>query len=176
MKLTQPQVNELIQLLLGIVAHWTAGTYDQVYDHYHFCIKYNKKTKKASVVQTRSLLSRGSHTYMRNTGRIGISLCAGWKGFPVMDAQIEVMAKLIAELCFVFKIDLNGMHDARNLKHPNIIHKVPNVTDHVFYAKMDEYGKVDIGEYLPIVIKKANWYFTKLKTGEINREYTLELY
>lgn len=168
--LTEKQIEGLKQDVFAIVTHWTAGTYSQVFDHYHFCITWDGL--KARVVQTRSLRERGAHTWKRNTGRIGISLCGAFPGFPIRKEQVEAMAKLVAELCFLLDIELDGTHEANDLNNPSVVHNVPNVTDHVFYAKMDKYGKPDIGEHLKPMLQKAKWYLSKIKTGEVKLEYT----
>lgn len=168
--LTEEQIQALQQLIFAIVLHHTAGTYKAIYDHYHFCITWDGF--KARAIQTRSLRERGSHTWKRNTGRIGISLCGAFTGYPIRKEQLEVMAKLIAELCIRFRIELDGFHDAQDLYNTVVTHKVPNVTDHVFYGKMDKYGKPDIGEHLKSVLHKAHWYYGKLKSGEQKFEHT----
>ena len=172
--LTQTQIDGLKQYLFAIVAHWTAGTYNAVYDHYHYCITWDGL--KAKAVQTLSLREKGSHVWKRNTGRIGISLCGAFSGYPIRREQLEVMSKLIAELCLRFGIDLDGFHQAFDLTDPSVSHKVPNVTDHVFYGKMDRYGKPDIGEHLKPVLQKAHWYLSKLKSGEQKYEHTIGMF
>lgn len=172
--LSKKQVEGLKQVLSGIVLHWTAGSYTAVYNHYHFNIKWNGE--EAEVVQTLSVRERGAHTWKRNTGRIGISLCGAYKGFPIHKGQIEAMGKLAAELCFLFDIDPNGKHTAMDLYDTSKFHNVPNVTDHVFYGKMDKYGKPDIGELLPVVLNKMQWYYSKLKSGEHKLQYTANIY
>lgn len=168
--LSAKQIETLKEIVCGIVMHWTAGNHKTTYDHYHFCIVWDGKN--ADVVQTRSLMSKGSHVWKRNTGRIGISLCGGIPQFPIQVKQIECASKLIAELCMLLDIDLKGNHVAMDLYDSSKFHNVPNVTDHVFYGNMDKYGKPDIGELLPTVLNKANWYLMKLKSGEIKPEYT----
>lgn len=171
--LNSKQIDGLKQVICGIVLHWTAGSYKNTYDDYHFCITWDGDN--ADAIQTRSLRERGAHTWRRNTGRIGISLCGGITQYPIRDRQIEVMAKLIAELCIIFDLDIEGTHLAIDLFNNAKFHKVPNVTDHMFYAKMDKYGKVDIGALLPVVLNKAKWYLVKLKNDEHKFEHTKDL-
>lgn len=172
--LNKKQIEGLKQVLSGIVLHWTAGTHTATYNHYHFNIKWNGSD--AEVVQTLSVRERAAHTWRRNTGRIGISLCGAFKGYPIHKAQIEAMAKLSAELCHLFEIDPKGTHTAMDLYDTSKFHNVPNVTDHVFYGKMDKYGKPDIGELLPVVLNKMHWYYSKLKSGEMKPEYTVKIF
>jgi hypothetical protein len=171
--LNKAQIDGLKQMICGVVLHWTAGSYKNTYDSYHFCITWDGK--KAHAIQTRSLREKGAHTWRRNTGRIGISLCGGIKEYPIRNEQVQAMAKLIAELCILLDIELKGSHVAMDLYDNSKFHDVPNVTDHVFYSKMDKYGKIDIGELLPVVLNKAGWYLGKLKSGEHKFEYTKDL-
>lgn len=172
--LSKKQIEGLKQIISSIVLHWTAGTYTATFKHYHFNIRL--VNGKPEVVQTLSIRERGAHTWRRNTGRIGISLCGAAKGFPIHTVQVEAMAKLSAELCFLLDIDPKGTHVAMDLNDTTKFHKVPNVTDHVFYGKMDKYGKPDIGELLPVVLNKMNWYYSKLKSGEHKLEYTANVF
>jgi hypothetical protein len=176
-KLTEKQINNLKDIIHAIVLHHTAGSYTSTSDHYHFCILYSKKTNTASVKQVRSVKEIGSHTWKRNTGRIGISVCGAYVGYPVQLCQFEAMGKLVAELCILFEIDMKAKHKAMDLDNTHLFHDVPNVADHVFYAKMDRYIKIDIGEKnLAYVLEKAMWFYAKIKSGHVKREYTLEIY
>lgn len=148
--------------------HWTAGSWTQTFDHYHFCITWDGK--KARVVQTRSLLEPGSHCWKRNKGNIGISICGmgriKGKLHAIQLEQVEACAKLTAELCAVIGLPLSLVHD------------------HAHFATIDGYGpfsgnpetRVDIGTYEPVVRKKAAWYLDQLSAGKTKREYTLALF
>lgn len=178
--LTPTQIEDLKKYITGIVFHWTAGTYTTLSDHYHFCVVFDGK--KAKVVQTKSVRERGSHTWRRNTGKVGISMCGMYdnpetKGldYPLKKEQIEACAKLAAELCFILDIDPEGTHELRDLKNPLVTFKAPNVTDHMFYGKKDNYFKPDIGDYLTLVHDKTIWYYGKLKEGKTKREHTLKI-
>jgi hypothetical protein len=160
-----------------MVLHHTAGSYTTLSKHYHYCIQFDKKLNKAVVRQTRSVREIGAHTWKRNTGRIGIAVCGAYIGYPIQDPQWQAMAKLVAELCILFELDMDGKHTAMDLYNDNLFHSVPNVTDHVFYAKMDKYIKIDIGERnLKYVLEKAKWFYEKIKSGKVAREYTLDIY
>jgi len=150
--------------------HWTAGSWTQTFDHYHFCITYDAKTGKAGVVQTRSLWTPGAHVYKRNTGNIGISMCGmgrvKGKLHAIQQAQVEACAKLTAELSTLFGLDIGLFHD------------------HAHFAAIDGYGpgsghpetRIDIGTYEPLVRKKAHWYQDQLASGKQKPEYTLALF
>ncbi len=104
----------------AITLHWSAGTHDQTFDHYHINI-----TGDGTVVQTRPTHgtgSLGSHTWHRNTGNIGIGICAMADGVPITPAQEDSAARTVAELMGVYGIPITAVHD------------------HVYYARLDGYG------------------------------------
>ena len=141
-----------------ITVHWTAGSYDQVFDHYHFNVRGD-----GTVVQTLPTRFKGSHTWHRNGGNLGVSFCAMANGFPVKTVQIDAMSRLIAELMGIFKIPLG------------------NVRDHVYWATMDGYGpgsgdpetRIDItgtaeGKQIwEMMQKRIPQIRQKLQTGEL---------
>lgn len=59
--------------VVGIVLHWTAGHYRQVFHDYHFCIG-----PEGEILQNDADLPGTTifHTWRRNTGTIGIAACA----------------------------------------------------------------------------------------------------
>lgn len=179
--LTQTQIDFLKKHVKGICLHWTAGTYSQTFDHYHFNITYDGKL--AHPKQTRSIYEAGSHLYKRNTGMIGISMCGmANKNYPIEEHQVEVTAKLTAELCLVLGLDPAGTHVVNDLTVPGKTHTVPVVADHKTFAKIDYPGqRWDIGHegdpvaLYPLIYKKVQWYYAKLKSGEQKREFTLNL-
>ena len=89
-----------------IYLHWTAGRYDQFFDDYHLNIDGSGR-----VFRTCSSLDQiKAHTYKRNTGAIGITLCcaldASWQGevpdlgnYPPTTLQLVALAKVVAVLC-----------------------------------------------------------------------------
>ena len=166
--LTESAVKDLGSSIQRATWHWTAGSWLQTFDHYHFCITFDGQ--KAHVVQTLSLLKKGSHCWKRNTGNIGISLCGmgrvNGKLHAIQQPQVEACAKLTAELCTVLGLDLALVHD------------------HAHFATIDGYGpgsgnpetRIDIGSYEPVVRKKAHWYLDQLAAGKAKREYTLALF
>ena len=54
-----------------IYIHWTAGHYDQLFDHYHMCIDGS-----GSVHIMDNLDARGQHCYKENTNNFGIATCS----------------------------------------------------------------------------------------------------
>lgn len=81
-----------------IYLHWTAGKYDSLFDDYHINITGDGHI----YASTMNLADTLSHTWKRNTGAIGITLCcaygassAGLGQCPPTKKQIEVMAQVI---------------------------------------------------------------------------------
>lgn len=84
-----------------IYLHWTAGRYDQCFDDYHLNI-----TDDGSIYASTDDLSETlAHTWHRNTGSVGVTLCccygadtADLGDYPPTAAQIETMAQVVAVL------------------------------------------------------------------------------
>ncbi len=81
--------------------HWSAGHYNTVFNDYHINIKGD-----GEIVVTGPLYEVKSHTWKRNTGSVGISLCCGYNANtndlgpePPTAKQIEAMAQVIAAVC-----------------------------------------------------------------------------
>ncbi len=95
--------------------HWTAGRYHQFFDDYHLNIDEDGK-----VYQTCDYLTeRKSHTYKRNSGAIGITLCccldAHWSGtspdfgsVPPTSAQLCSLAWVVAIICLAIGLEINS--------------------------------------------------------------------
>lgn len=128
-----------------ITMHWSAGSYTQTFDHYHFSILGDGK-----VVQTLPITVKGSHCWKRNSGNIGVSWCAMADGFPVTKAQREAAAILIAELCGVYGIDPDK-----------------DVQDHAYWAKIDGYfpDRWDVGSEMGPLRKRIKEVRAELKAG-----------
>ena len=89
-----------------IYLHWTAGRYEQFFDDYHLNIDGDGKVYRTCA----SLDEKMAHTYRRNSGAIGITLCcaldASWQGevpdlgsCPPTTLQLVALAKVVAVLC-----------------------------------------------------------------------------
>lgn len=84
-----------------IYLHWTAGRYDQCFDDYHLNI-----TGDGTIYASTDDLSETlAHTWHRNTGSVGVTLCccygadtADLGNYPPTAAQIEAMAQVVAVL------------------------------------------------------------------------------
>lgn len=80
-----------------IYLHWSAGHYNTVFDDYHVNI-----TADGTLYITGDLDEVKAHTYYRNTGAVGISLCCAYGATtndlgdePPTQAQIEAMSQAI---------------------------------------------------------------------------------
>jgi N-acetyl-anhydromuramyl-L-alanine amidase AmpD len=128
-----------------ITLHWTAGNYDTTYNHYHFNVKGS-----GEVVQTLSVLYKGSHTWQRNANNIGVSMCCMFSNkYPPTKKQIEATAKLVADLVGIFDIEWD------------------NIKDHAHYAKLDGYANLrwDVGALNYKILEKAKWYRDRVIKG-----------
>ena len=84
-----------------IYLHWTAGRYGQFFDDYHVSID-----RDGSIYASTDDLSETlAHTWHRNTGSVGVTLCccygadtADLGDCPPTAAQIEAMAQVVAVL------------------------------------------------------------------------------
>lgn len=95
--------------------HWSAGRYGQAFDSYHLNIDQN-----GEIYQTcDQLYDLKAHTWMRNTGSVGISLCCAYgarldhngqplyQGYQPTAAQINQMAMVVALLCYELLLEIN---------------------------------------------------------------------
>ena len=115
-----------------IYLHWTAGPYGVIFSEYHLNID------DAGIVYKtfRTLTEKKEHTWHRNTGAIGISLCccedaaandgynADFGEYPPTSEQIEKLSQLVAVLCTELGLDINK----------------DNVMTHEEAAMLDGYG------------------------------------
>ena len=96
-----------------IYIHWSGGKYYSVFDDYHF----NVKGDGTLVGTFDELTDRKSHTYMRNSRAIGIAACSMYGGspddfgdYPTTDAQVDMIAQLVAKLCIEIGIPIDIQH------------------------------------------------------------------
>ena len=99
-----------------IYLHWTAGTYDQVFDDYHINIGEHGEL----YLTCNMLREYKSHTWRRNSRSVGITLCCAkdailaYKCNPVFGAypptmlQVEQMAIVVAILCHELELEINN--------------------------------------------------------------------
>lgn len=93
--------------------HWTAGKYYTKYEDYHINIDGDGRI----FVSVDDLSTKLSHTYMRNTGSVGIALdCAYGAGssdlgeYPPTAVQIETMAKVICVVAEALWLTIDKDH------------------------------------------------------------------
>lgn len=143
-----------------IVLHWTAGGWSATFPQYHFNILGNGK-----VVATYPVGFRGAHVWKRNTGAVGIALCAGAGArvvngalvgtkAPIQPVQLEAMAATVAEVALDHGIPTSGNVDV------GFGFAFPWLTGHHFWAVKDGYGpdRSELGVYEATVRSKAAWY------------------
>lgn len=99
-----------------IYLHWTAGTYDQIFDDYHINIGWQGEL----YLTCNMLREYKEHTWHRNSKAIAITLCCAkdailaYKCNPVFGAypptmlQVEQMAMVIAILCHELELEINN--------------------------------------------------------------------
>lgn len=171
------QRNEDLGKPARVIYHWTAGSYKQVWDGYHYCIAFDAATKNAYAVRCLGKDEKGKHLWGRNTSSVGISLCAMASGAPVTQQQLELAAQLGAEYCAWNQIDPRKKEtvpektcdkSASNMRNTGSTIQMPVITDHATYAKEDNYGawRQDIGNYLAVVNKRLLQIYDELKAGK----------
>ena len=96
-----------------VYLHWSAGRYDSVFDDYHINITGAGKI----FVTTNDLSEIKSHTWRRNTGSIGISLCCADNAtsndlgeYAPTNIQIETIAKVIDVVATGLWLTINKEH------------------------------------------------------------------
>lgn len=97
-----------------IVAHWSAARYDQKFEDYHI----NIDGEGRCWISTDDFADVLSHTYMRNSGAVAISLCCaygaspsvGLGDYPPTEKQIETMAQVIAVVAKALWLTIDKYH------------------------------------------------------------------
>ena len=158
-----------------LILHWTAGRYGQQYDDYHINIDRDGEV----YLTCEDLTDLKAHTWMRNTGSVGITLdccydavayvpAEGTKPdidfgpYPPTQKQIDAMAMVIAvlanELCLAINEDTVFTHAEAAIKDgygidsndPEIRWDLLYLPDSAYNNELREGGKVLRG--------KAIWY------------------
>ncbi|BAL84703.1 hypothetical protein SELR_pSRC400520 (plasmid) [Selenomonas ruminantium subsp. lactilytica TAM6421] len=159
-----------------VYLHWTAGHYFQKFDDYHINITANGDIWLA----TDDLSEVLAHTWRRNTGSIGVTLCccagatsADLGDEPPTPQQIECMAQVIATLCNALWLTIDR---ERVLTHGEAADNADGCWCHEEYGCLSTVERWDL-QYLgteesPVYLKtyddertggnilrgKANWY------------------
>ncbi|MBP2643788.1 MAG: hypothetical protein H6Q67_1675 [Firmicutes bacterium] len=97
-----------------VYAHWSAGHYGQQFTDYHILVDKDG-TLYATVDD---LTTHLNHTYMRNTGAVGIVVLCAYDAHstddlgpePPTDAQIETIAQVVAVLAEELDLSIDIQH------------------------------------------------------------------
>lgn len=167
-----------------IYLHWTAGKYDTTFSDYHINITGDGSIYVSTTVFSKTL----SHTWRRNTGSIGIALCACYGAtsnylgdYSPTAKQIEVMSQVIDRVATALWLTIDKEHV---MTHGEAANNEDGIRPHPCYAWWnDEEGDGDTRgdlEYLgtsesprynpfatdgsrggDVLRGKANWYKNK---------------
>lgn len=181
------QKNQLNAKIDGLCFHWSAGTYNQIFDGYAYCITFNPVTGNVWVIKCLNFKQKGYHLWGRNSTKMGISFmaCRGasskWMGqYPVTALMAEAGWELAAELCLDLGINPNQQisipemtNNGRSIWATGRTVQVASVADHRAYARLDDYAnsRWDIGDFFPNFGGKVSWYHDKKKRGIKARLY-----
>lgn len=160
-----------------IYIHWTAGHYDQTFDHYHFNILKNGKI----YTDYNDISEVISHTYKRNTGAVGIALTCCYNANsnnlgpePPTDAQIESLAMLVAVLAKALDLTIDL---ARVMTHAEAADNMDGLAPHEKYGPATTCERWDLAilkngdDWMSggdTIRGKANWYNQNYPNGVEN--------
>lgn len=166
-----------------IIIHWTAGgpkANNTDKKHYHYIINQDLTVTKGDhdVLDNENCKDGdyAAHTGQGNTSSIGVSL-AGMLGFsmktkftkyPINKKQLELMFYVVASLADIYNIvpslDTIDTHFTFNEKHN--IH-----TGKIDIVYLPPYPRFKPLQILPFIVNKINWYYSKIKNGEIKNYF-----
>lgn len=158
-----------------IYLHWSAGHYSSFFDDYHINIDYDGR-----LILMDDLDAHLPHTYMRNSGSVGISLCCGYQATsndlgpePPTAAQIEAMAQAIVAVADGLWLTIDKWHV---MTHAEAADNIDGLTTHEPYGPNNGCERWDL-QYLGtaespkflydhddartggnVLRGKANWY------------------
>lgn len=99
-----------------IYLHWTAGRYDALFSDYHVCISQDDDGAHINLM-CEDLSNVLAHTWRRNSGAIGLTLCCALDAtpddlgdYPPTPEQIEIMAQCIAIIADTLHIPIDRYH------------------------------------------------------------------
>ena len=159
-----------------IYLHWSAGHYFQKFDDYHVNITADGKL----YVATDDLAEVLPHTWKRNSGAVGISLCCAYGATtndlgeePPTAQQIEAMAQAVWKVADALWLTIDKNHV---LTHGEAADNEDGITPHYQYGPKGSVERWDL-EYLgtdespsynpwatdgtrggDVLRGKANWY------------------
>jgi len=127
-----------------IYVHWTAGGYNSVYADYHINITGDGRIF-ASTDDFSDVLA---HTYCRNSGAVGISLCCAHNAtpgnlgsYPPTAKQIEVCAQVIAAVAKALWLTINSKYV---LTHAEAADNIDGIYPHDNYGPFSTFEKWDL--------------------------------
>lgn len=158
-----------------ITVHWSVSRYDQTFNDYHYMIKFDMNTKKASVWKgiykpedNENCLDGkyAPHCKLANTGNIGVSFCAmlGYKSpkdvgkYPITREQAELMFELVAELCIKYKIDIKEVKT--HYERDRLLQKPSGKIDIIYLPPFPDVSKERVGAFIR---SKVQWYIERKK-------------
>lgn len=165
-----------------IYLHWSAGHYASKFDDYHVNID-----DQGRLWVEYSLDTTLAHTYMRNSGAVGISLCCGYNATsndlgpePPTAAQIEAMAQAIVAVADGLWLTIDKWHV---MTHSEAADNIDELTTHEPYGPNNGCERWDL-QYLGtpespkflynhddprtggnVLRGKANWYRNQWAKG-----------
>lgn len=130
-----------------IYLHWSAGRYETPFEDYHINITGDGDI----IIPDEDMSITRKHTWCRNSGSIGISLCACYGattydldagGYAPTAKQIETMAQVIAVVADALWLTINKQYV---LTHGEAANNEDGLWLHPAYAAWnDEEGKGDV--------------------------------
>jgi len=127
-----------------IYLHWTAGSYNSTYSDYHVNITGNGDL----YVSTDDFSDVLAHTYHRNSGAVGISLCCAYNAtpgdlgdYPPTEKQIEAMAQVIAVIAKALWITIDVNHV---MTHAECADNIDGIYPHEEYGAFSTFEKWDL--------------------------------
>jgi len=160
-----------------VYLHWSAGRYESPSEHYHINIFGDGRI----FVSTEDLSEILSHTYCRNTGSVGVTMCACYNAtsnnlgdYAPTEAQIEQMAKVVTVLADALDLTID---EFRILTHAEAADNLDDIWPHEPYGPSNGCERWDLAilhngdEWMSggdIIRGKANWYRENYPDGVEN--------
>lgn len=128
-----------------IYLHWTAGSHTSVFDDYHINITGDGQI----YISTDDFADVLSHTYMRNSGAVGITLCCAYGAslnkslwdYPPTEKQIEVMAQVVAVVAKALWLTIDMNHV---MTHSEAADNIDGLHTHEPYGAFSTFEKWDL--------------------------------